>query len=399
LGVRAPDGGTARSARLVTVVCVFLAVLVPLAVVGAPSASSPTVRPRFTPVTVSPVALADPGIVLTPGQAVPNAFIVRDSGLYYMFASQEQYLGPNVPVMVSSVLTSWQGASFDAMPTLPPWAEPGFTWSPDVRYLDGHWVMWFNAALAGQGLGQTKCIGVATSRYVFGPYTSSATAPLVCQLNHLGSIDPRTFVDPAGRLWLLWKSDDNADVNGTTHSTIWVQQLARDGLQLLGKPIALLTADQSWEGRIVEAPDMVFAAGHLWLFFSANWFNQPVYSIGVAECESPTGPCVPTGTGPWMASNAQGQGPGEESLFYDGSRWWMLYAPFAANLLSNNPRPVAIARLLFGTGGPVVVAPSDPLWDAAPGRLRDTGPARLLGPDEGTGPADCPSRVVMGGCR
>ncbi len=393
----------ARSARFLAVAGVLLAALVSLAVIGAPGASSPVVRqrfavvhPTFSPVSIPSVALANPGLVITPGQGVPDPFIVRDSGLYYLFASQEQFFGANVPVMVSSRLTDWQGQSFDAMPTLPPWAAPGFTWSPDVRYLDGRWVMWFNASLAGRGFGQTKCIGVATSRFVFGPYTSSATAPLVCQLSHLGSIDPRTFIDPAGRLWLLWKSDDNADVDGTTHSTIWVQQLAPDGLQVLGEPTALLTPTQTWEGRIVEAPDMVFAAGHLWLFFSGNWFNQPAYSIGVAECESPTGPCMPTGTGPWMASNAQGQGPGEESLFYDGSRWWMLYAPFAANLESTNPRPAAIARLLFGVEGPVVVPPTDPFWRSVAARV--PRPAPLFPPEAGSTLPDCLGRLMVSTC-
>ncbi len=225
------------------------------------------------------------------------------------------------------------------------------------------------------------------------PVYLDATAPLVCQLAHLGSIDPRTFVDPAGRLWLLWKSDDNANTAGTTHSTIWVQQLTPDGLQLLGQPTALLTANQPWEGRIVESPDMVFVAGHYWLFFSGNWFNSPAYSIGVSECASPTGPCS-TSSGPWMSSNAEGAGPGEESLFYDGKRWWMLYAPFAANLASTNPRPAAIARLLFGADGPVVVSPSDHLWGSVQAKIQPVRP--LFAPDAGSALADCLAVAICG---
>jgi beta-xylosidase len=249
------------------------------------------------------------------------------------------------------------------MPQLPRWAAAGFTWSPDVRPIDGHYVMWFNAALAGRGFGQTKCIGVATSSSVIGPYVSRSAKPLVCQLAHLGSIDPRTFMDPQGRLWLLWKSDDNAAVNGTTHTTIFIQRLSADGLTLSGPRVALMTADLPWEGRIVEAPDMVFVAGRYWLFFSGNWFNQPAYGIGVAQCAGPIGPCAPATFGPWLASNAQGSGPGEESLFYDGSRWWMLYAPFSPGAEGVTPRPAAMARLVFGPSGPEVVAPETVAWD------------------------------------
>jgi beta-xylosidase len=312
---------------------------------------------------LEPATLLDPGVVITPGSDVPDPFIMTVAGLYFMFASQEQFFGANVPVMVSTSLERWAPSDLDAMPKLPPWAAPGFTWSPDVRRIDGRYVMWFNAAVAGQGFGRVKCIGVATATSVIGPYVSHATAPAVCQLGDLGSIDPRTFLDPEGRLWLLWKSDDNADVAGSAHSKIFIQRLARSGLRLLGRPRELMTADLAWEGRIVEAPDMVFAAGRYWLFFSGNWFNQPAYAIGVASCSGPTGPCAPATLGPWFASNAEGLGPGEESLFYDGSRWWMLYAPAAVNYEDPTPRPAAMARLVFDPSGPAVLVPGTPAWD------------------------------------
>ncbi len=330
------------------------------------------------PVTMSPVSLPDPGVVVTPGQDVPDPYVIEANGVYVMFASQDGFFGPNVPVRVSSDLVDWTGPPIDALPTLPRWAEPGFTWSPDVLRVQGRYVLWFNAALAASGPTATKCIGVATSRSVVGPYHPVGSAPLVCQLDHLGSIDPRAFVDPSGQLWLLWKSDDNADLQAQTHSTIWVQRLSPDGLQLIGQPVALMTADLPWEGRIVESPDMVYAAGHYWLFFSGNWFNEPYYAMGVAECQSVIGPCDPTTLGPWFASNAQGAGPGEESLFFDGSRWWMFYAPFAVDYQSFTPRPAAVARLVFGPDGPSVVPPGTPAWSAPDPRPAGpgSGPAR-----------------------
>jgi len=325
---------------------------------------------------MQPVSLADPGVVVTPGQDVPDPYVIKANGVYVMFSSQDGFLSPNVPVRVSNDLTDWAGPPIDALPTLPRWAEPGFTWSPDVLRVEGRYVLWFNAALASSGPTATKCIGVATSHSAVGPYQPVGSAPLVCQLNHLGSIDPRAFVDPSGELWLLWKSDDNADLNAQTHSTIWVQRLSPNGLTLIGQPVALMTADLPWEGRIVEAPDMVYAAGHYWLFFSGNWFNEPYYAMGVAECESVIGPCDPTTLGPWFASNAQGAGPGEESLFFDGARWWMFYAPFAVDYRSFTPRPAAVVRLVFGPEGPSVVPPGTPAWSAPDPAPRKPQPPR-----------------------
>ncbi len=330
---------------------------------SAPSAAGAGVlffRPAVTPAVVLPA----PGVVVTPSRDVPDPYVIGWGGLYFMFFSQDGFAPENVPMIVSNSLTSWQGPAVDAMPVLPPWASPGFTWSPDVLRVGQRYVMWFNAGLASSGSAVTKCIGVATSRTILGPYRSNDPAPLVCQLDHLGSIDPRVFTDPSGRLWLLWKSDENAAVDATSHTTIYAQQLTADGLRLLGSPVALMTADLPWEGRIVESPDMVYASGHYWLFFSGNWFNEPAYAMGVAECLGPTGPCEPTSLGPWFGSNAQGSGPGEESLFNDGSRWWMFYAPFAIDYTSTNPRPAAVVRLEFGPDGPVVVAPGTAAWSA-----------------------------------
>jgi len=318
----------------------------------------------LSPDPVAPVTLPAPGVVITPGQDVPDPFVIEVAGVYFMATSQDQFYGPNVPMMVSPSLTSWTTTPFDAMPQLPTWAVPGFTWSPDIREVGGRYVLWFNASVAGTGFGVLKCIGVATADSVEGPYVSSDPSPKICQRDHLGSIDPRTFLGPDGRLWLLWKSDDNADLNAATHSTIYIQQLSSDGLNLIGTPTELMSANLPWEGRIVESPDMVYAGGRYWLFFSGNWFNQPDYGVGVAQCDGPTGPCVPTTIGPWLSSNFEGAGPGEESIFFDGSRWWILYAPFAIDYQTWRPRPAVLARLTFGPDGPAVVAPGTPAWNA-----------------------------------
>jgi beta-xylosidase len=342
---------------------------------AATSSAPPLATPLYQPVTTQPVTLADPGVVVTRGEDAPDPYIVKANGVYVMFASQDQFYGPNIPVRVSNTLDDWSGPAVDAMPTLPPWAGPGFTWAPDVLRVGHTYLMWFTAVLAASGANFEKCIGVATATSVVGPYHSAASQPLVCQLDHLGSIDPRAFVDPAGRLWLLWKSDDNADLTASTHSTLWVQRLSANGLELLGQPVALMTANMPWEGRIVESPDMVYAAGHFWLFFSGNWFNEPDYAVGIAECAAVTGPCEPTTPGPWLSSNGQGSGPGEESVFFDGSRWWMLYAPFAVNYQIWTARPAALVRLDFGADGPSVVPPGTKAWQAPEQLPRANHPA------------------------
>jgi hypothetical protein len=313
-----------------------------------------------------------PARFLIRGPDAPNAFVLPEADHYLLFTSQGNLEGVNIPVYEATApsaaaLPGAFGPVHDALPDPPAWLQPGFTWAPDVVKVRGGWALYFNGLLAGVSP-PMQCIGAAFASDPAGPF-HPLPEPFICQRDHRGSIDARAFVDANGQLWLDWKSDDNADPNvpgpdfhGRT--TIWAERLSPDGRQLLGEPVALLRADEPWQGTIVEAPDMVLAGGHYWLFYSGGWFNQPGYGIGVALCAGPAGPCADLSPRPWLGSNAQGAGPGEESLFHDASGWWMVYAPWASRAPNPTPpRPVAIVHVGFGPLGPYLAA-----WPRWPSR-------------------------------
>jgi hypothetical protein len=304
-----------------------------------------------------PPALTDPaapGVTIASGLDQPDPFMLSDGGRDYLFTSQGQGAA-NIPVS-SGVTVSHLGPVTDALPTLPPWAEPGVTWAPDVHRFGDHYILTFTAAVRGSNPSE-ECIGNAISTRVDGPYLPAPT-PLVCQVLQGGDIDPRVFVDANGTTYLLWKSEENADVNGTALTNIYSQRLSPDGAHLVDQPTRIFGPDEPWQGRIVEAPDLVQVQGGYYLFYSGGWFNQPDYAIGVAYCAGPLGPCAdPTAT-PFLASNLQGAGPGEESVFADASGVWLLYSPFRSYLpLAGPPRPVVMARLGFGPLGPYLAVP------------------------------------------
>jgi hypothetical protein len=101
----------------------------------------------------------------------------------------------------------------------------------------------------------------------------------------------------------------------------------------------------------------MLANGNYWVFYSGNWFNEPYYAIGVAECRGPAGPCSKPSR-PFLASNAQGQGPGESSLFTGRNGLWIVYSPWAIHYRTDTPRPVALAHIAFNASGPYLTAPS-----------------------------------------
>lgn len=293
-----------------------------------------------------------------PSPSLPNPFVLRDGNRYLMFTTEARdAVGAkqNVPVLASTDLATWSFVR-DALPTVGSWAVPEATWAPDVARIGDGWVLYYTARLA-EHLPDTQCIGAATATTPEGPYVPEPD-PIVCQLDRGGSIDPRSFRDGDGRWWLHWKSDDNREVDGTSTSTIHAQALDATGTSLVGDPTPILEVTQPWEGRIVEAPHMIEAADRLWLFYSANWFNQPAYGIGVAVCETPAGPCAKPYDGPWLSSNAQGEGPGEGSLFLDrDGRWRLVYSPVAQQYRTETDRPVALATVGFDELGPYLADP------------------------------------------
>ena len=237
----------------------------------------------------------------------PHVVLAAD-GSYRAYSTQVGML--NVPARRSTDLSSWSPA-WDAMPTLPAWAGWGRTWAPGViRWTDGTWRLYFTALHAASG---RQCIGVASAANPDGPF-APGTDPLVCQLELGGSIDAYPYRDPTtGSHYLYWKSDENAV--GAPTSRLWGAGLSADG-RTVGQHVPLLGRDQAWELPTIEQPAMIFAAGHWWLVYAANWWESAQYASGFAVCNGPLGPCQKiTNVAPWMIGGGNAAGPGGMAFF------------------------------------------------------------------------------------
>ena len=329
---------------------------VPTAPLPAASTPLPTAAALRPPVSPDP---ASPGLLVSSGQDQSDPLLYATEGRYFLYTSGQP--GPptiNVPVSSSTDFTTWSPFTA-ALPQLPGWALPGYTWAPDIHRFGSTYVLYFTAAITGSSP-TMQCIGVAVGSSPTGPFVPTAT-PFICPITQGGAIDPRVFTDASGTNWMLWKSDQNIG-GASTPTKLWSQPLAADGLSLTGPPALLMSPDEPWQGTIVEAPDMVQVGGTYWVFYSGNWFNQPAYGIGAARCAGPEGPCSDTSTLPLLGSNSQGAGPGEASVFEDPSGVWMLYSPWRS--LTPKPdipaRPVFIIRLGFLPSGPYLAAGGPP---------------------------------------
>ncbi len=241
-------------------------------------------------------------------------------------------------------------------------------WAPEVLHVDDTFVLYFTARHRESG---RQCIGIATSDAPEGPFRDRNDEPFICQVQQGGSIDASPFRDEDGTLYLYWKNDGNCCMQATY---IYAQELAPDGLSLVGEPVQIARNDEPWEGTVVEAPTMWWQDDTYYLFYTGNVYTTERYAVGYAVCESPLGPCEDAEENPILVSDLESQplvlGPGHQTVIEDDADdTWIIYHIWqVSNGRMTSNREVWIDRLLWEDGRPVVAGPTR---DAQP--APDTG--------------------------
>jgi beta-xylosidase len=288
----------------------------------------------------------------------PDPDIIQVGNMYYAYATNAN--GKNVQVARSNDMVHWDLLS-DAMPALPSWAQPGgsYVWAPSVIRLSGKYVMYYTAR---DMQSDKQCVGVAVSDKPEGKFKDHSDHALVCQSGEGGTIDPSPLLDN-GKLYLYFKNDGNC-CGLTTY--LYEQQLSSDGLHVINKPTRLVSNDKSWEGRVVEAPDMFVHNGKYYLFFSANDYSGVNYAVGYATCQTAAGPCQEAAENPIVASQTTQPlviGPGGETLIQVGNQTWMVYHAWNVNAdgTQGDSRYMWLERVDWTNGKPHVHHPlTDP---------------------------------------
>ena len=241
----------------------------------------------------------------------------------------------HIPTATSVDLEHWVHGP-DALPTLPAWPNPdptdSLTWAPAALAAGREYLLYVSVQEAAS---RRECIAVTSASTPAGPFHDALGGSLVCQRSLGGSIDPSVSRDSHGVLHLVWKSDGNCC---GLPAGLWQQQLRSDGLALTGQPHRLLTADEPWQGGIIENPALLPAsAGGWWLFYSGNRFDVAAYATGLAYCPTLTGPCRETSSRPFLAGTGTQYSPGGLDFFHDAKG--ALWASFATwNRPSRNGR-------------------------------------------------------------
>ncbi|WP_116810560.1 glycoside hydrolase family 43 protein [Steroidobacter cummioxidans] len=270
-------------------------------------------------------------------QNFPDPFLLEAEGRVYAYATNSN--GLRVQVSSSDDLQRWSSPT-EALARLPMWVDRNKpdVWAPEVLQVNARYVLYFSARSASvtrpDGAGRL-CIGTAVSERPDRDFVPSDT-PLICDEFAEGVIDVSPFRD-GERLYLYYKNDGNCCKRTTW---IFARELDSTGLATVGETKRLgVSNDQPWEGDVIEAPTMIKRDGKYYLFYSANAYDKPSYSVGYARCEGPLGPCKDASTQPLLRTPAQPVGwfgPGHQSILEFKGR--MVIAYHAWNVLPDGHR-------------------------------------------------------------
>ncbi len=245
----------------------------------------------------------------------PDPDVVSYQGTYYAFTTGTKE-APIIQILSSGNLASWN-LNGSALKKIPSWEKVGTQESPGVFFWDNKWIMYYAAIESSTN---TRCISMATSTQILGPYVDSTLGPLECDPTIGGALDPQPFIDPSGTAYLYWKSNDG--LSGV-NAQIWVAPINNTGLPEVASATSLITQDQP---GTTEAPFMQSYSGTYYLFYSIGSWDSSNYGVGYATCSTPSGPCTTTQVNSVMSSNSYVLGPGSASVVTDNSgQLWLAY--------------------------------------------------------------------------
>ncbi len=289
-------------------------VLVLLALAALPAAAAgQTEQPlaaQLPPALPSPAAAGD----------WPDPDVTLIDGTYYAVATSGGW-APTFRILTSTDLRTWSIAG-SVFRRPPGWTLDSF-WAPEMVELpNGRFALYYSAypdpGFRGMLRRPSKrvqwyCLGVATAPSPLGPWRDLGY-PLHCPKR--GAIDPSPVID-GDALHLVYKVDGNAFGRPTP---IMIQALRADGRRLVGKPRELLRNRRgSWEGKVVEAPELVKRGGAWQMLYSGALCcsRQCAYAVGAARAPSLAGPWTRYSGNPVLRSGNGWRCPGHVSILAD----------------------------------------------------------------------------------
>ena len=266
-------------------------------------------------------------------------------------------------------------------------ADGALLWAPDIRYIDGRYVLYFTVTDTNLNDGGDPAIGVATAQSPTGPW-EAADEPIIEPRQRsgtddfLGTIDPAGFTDVDGQNYLYF---------GGYNGGFWGTKVSDDGLTALSEPAdyTQVAIDNRYEGGYVVRHDG-------WYYFMASTANccagpTTGYSVYTGRSRSPLGPFLDAegqslldpyvgGTNLIMQNGNRWIGVGHHAIATDAEgRDWIVYHgidrnnPWLTEPFAVNRRPTLIDPIDWVDGWPRTRAGAGPSDEEQPAPVTTSG--------------------------
>ena len=238
--------------------------------------------------TFSNIAVHDPSVIFANNQ-------------YYVF-------GSHLSVAKSPDLTRWTRVADGVNSSNPifnnvnselsealSWAQTTTLWAPDVAYVNGRYLMYYNAC---KGDSPVSALGIASSSKIEGPYSDNGLilrSGMWGQISEDGTVynaqvhpnvvDPSVFFDNSNRLWMIY---------GSYSGGIFIMQLnASTGFPLSGQGYGkhLMGGNHS----VIEGAYVIYSpeTNYYYMFVSFGGLDAAGgYNIRVSRSRNANGPYV-----------------------------------------------------------------------------------------------------------
>lgn len=297
--------------------------------------------------------------------ADPQIITVGDT--FYMYATNAEDTGNTnyICAWSSKNLTDWKHEGKVFIPARDAWAVSSL-WAPEVIEVDGTYYMYYSGHnIAKNYMG----VGVAVSDSPTGPFhelegefggkTYSRTVQPIDP--GFPIIDANPFIDDDGKVY-LYVSRDQVD----KQSSVFGMELDKDMVTILSvteKP--LVKPSQEWENPTAgntwnEAPCMIKIDGKYYLTYSANYYQNSTYSVGLAISDNPLTGFQKVDYNPILEANPDWthiSGTGHNCIFKspDGTELWMAYHSHIDTTNGGSERKINFDRISFDEEGRMLV--------------------------------------------
>ncbi len=252
------------------------------------------------------------------GVVIADPFVLYDHGVYYLYGTTRP---DGFEVHTSRDLVNWRYGGHVYRATRASWPESAF-WAPEVVRKNTNYFMFYCArgpAREPQRITARLCVARAASPT--GPF-ADVRAPAF-DLGY-AVIDPHVWFDKQSNAWLFF----TRDCSEAPRSEIWAGPLTDDLLGFKAPPRCCFWPSQPWEGTGWNEAPFVLAHGNLLCaMYSANYFADVAYSVGVALATNPMGPWVKAPYNPILRARDNVWGPGHHCVIPspDGREQFIVY--------------------------------------------------------------------------